>query len=211
MKNKKSSISGIDSNIIVLICYLGALLLSWVDEAKYLAWLLPLIVYIIERDSEFVKKHSAQATLLFAFYSFISIILTGLFVILFPNTNVFSVDLTNFAGSLLLFSTLSMISMLFLVVVSIFSIIAASKTWNYEDYNIPVIKKFISRFRKWMDKLMDSNKKEDDNSDVIIEEDSEIIMDVDIEENSDKKEDNKDIKKKNINKDKKKKEDENNE
>ena len=34
---------------------------------------------------------------------------------------------------------------------------------------------------------MDSNKKEDDNSDVIIEEDSEIIMDVDIEENSDKK------------------------
>lgn len=211
MKNKKSSISGIDSNIIVLICYLGALLLSWVDEARYLAWLLPLIVYIIERDSEFVKKHSAQATLLFAFYSFISIILTGLFVILFPNTNVFSVDLTNFAGSLLLFSTLSMISMLFLVVVSIFSIIAASKTWNYEDYNIPVIKKFISRFRKWMDKLMDSNKKEDDNSDVIIEEDSEIIMDVDIEENSDKKGDNKDIKKKNINKDKKKKEDENNE
>lgn len=205
MKNKKSSISGIDSNIIVLICYLGALLLSWVDEAKYLAWLLPLIIYIIERDSEFVKKHSAQATLLFAFYSFVSIILTGLFMILFPNTNVFSADLTNFAGSLLLFSTLSMISMLFLVVVCILAIIAVSKTWNYEDYNIPVIKKFISRFRKWMDKLMESNKKEENNSDVIIEEDSEIIMDVDIEENGDKKD------KKNINKDKKKKEDENNE
>lgn len=205
MKNKKSSISRIDSNIIVLICYLGALLLSWVDETKYLAWLLPLIVYIIERDSEFVKKHSAQATLLFAFYSFVSIILTGLFMILFPNTNVFSADLTNFAGSLLLFSTLSMISMLFLVVVCIFAIIAVSKTWNYEEYNIPVIKKFISRFRKWMDKLMESNKKEENNSDVIIEEDSEIIMDVDIEENGDKKD------KKNINKDKKKKEDENNE
>lgn len=205
MKNKKSSISRIDSNIIVLICYLGALLLSWVDETKYLAWLLPLIVYIIERDSEFVKKHSAQATLLFAFYSFVSIILTGLFMILFPNTNVFSADLTNFAGSLLLFSTLSMISMLFLVVVCILAIIAVSKTWNYEEYNIPVIKKFISRFRKWMDKLMESNKKEENNSDVIIEEDSEIIMDVDIEENGDKKD------KKNINKDKKKKEDENNE
>ena len=161
MKNKKSSISGIDANIIVLSCYLITLLLSWIGDTKYLAWLFPLIIYIIERKSNFVKYHSIQATLLFGIYSLFSIIYTLSFIILFPNINVFNVDLSNFAGSLLLFSCLSALSIAILVIITIISIIAASKTWHYEEYKIPIINKLVPKLIKIMEKMMQNHKKED--------------------------------------------------
>ena len=167
MKNKKSSISGIDANIIVLACYLLTLLLSWFNEIRYLAWLFPMIIYIIERKSEFVKKHSAQATILFGLYAIFSLIYTIVFIILFPEVNVFNVDLSNFAGYLLLLSSLSAFSIAILVVVTILSVIAVSKTWHYEEYNIPLINKLVPKFRNLMDKIMQNNNSK--SKDIIID------------------------------------------
>lgn len=172
MKNKKSSISGIDANIIVLSCYLITLLLSWLNDTKYLAWLFPLTIYIIERKSSFVKQHSMQATILFGLYSLFSLLYTLSFIILFPNINVFNVDLSNFAGSLLLFSSLSAFSIAILVIVTIISIIATSKTWHYEEYKIPIVNRLVPKCMKIMDKIMQNNKKED----------KSIIIDTEIDE-----------------------------
>lgn len=207
MNNKKSSISGIDANIIVLTSYLGALIFSLFSDIKFIAWLLPLVIYIIERSSEFVKKHAAQSTLLFATYSVISMIIAALSLIAFENTDIHNFDLTNFAGSLLLVSIINIISITALVIVIVFAIICTSKTYHYEDYDIPVIKNYLPKFRKFMDNLMNNNKTSKQDSDIIIEEESEIIMDVEIEDKfanenellkkkTKKEKDNKNIKKK---------------
>ncbi len=177
MKNRKSSISSIDANIIVLACYLFSLLLSWLNEARYIAWLFPMIIYIIERKSEFVKKHSAQATILFGLYTIFSIIYTFIFIILFPEVNIFDINLSNFAGSLLLLTTLIALSFAILIVITIISIIAVSKTWHYEEYNIPLVNKLVPRFKKIMDKIMQNNNKKD----------KDIIIDTEIEEKEIKK------------------------
>lgn len=193
MKDKKSSIGGIEANIVVLICYLGALLLAWFYDTKMISWLLPLIVYIVERDNAFIKKHSAQASVLYLFYSIISIIIMFISISMFNITNIFSLNLTNFTGSLLMASTISMIAMLILIVITILTVIVSSKVWHYEDYDIPFIKVFVKPFRKFIDKIMNGNKDKNENiepeeiivsselktseNDVVLEDDIEVIND----------------------------------
>lgn len=210
MDNKKSSIGGIEANIVVLICYLGGLLLAWFYDTKILAWLLPLIIYIVERENEFVKKHAAQASVLYFIYSMISLIIMFMSISMFNISNIFTMNLTNFEGSLLMASTLSMIAMLILVVITILSVIVSSKVWHYEDYDIPFVKYFVKGFRKFMDNLMKSKVKEttqdEDNiivsselkeneKEVMLEEDSLVIVKEEIndkekkEKKIDKKED----------------------
>ena len=190
LNNKKSSISGIDANIVVLVCYLGALILSLFSDVKFIAWLLPLIIYIIEKSSEFVKKHAAQSTLLFATFSVVSMIISAIGLIGLKNTNIHNFDLTNFAGSILLVLIINILSIASLVVVIVFAIICTSKTYSYQDYDIPVIKNYLPKFRNFMDKLMNNNSKSNQDNDIIIEEESDVIMDVEIEdkfENQNKK------------------------
>lgn len=204
MNNKKSSIGGVEANIIVLICYLGALLLAWFNDTRFLAWLLPLIIYIVERNNEFIKKHSAQACILYFIYSMISIVIMFMSISMFNITNIFTMNLVNFSGSLLMASTLSMIAMLVLVIITILTVIVASKVWHYEDYDIPFVRYFIKRFRNFMDKLIKENsKKEDkDNNDdnnviiseeikiedkeVVLEDDAEIIMEAEVKADENK-------------------------
>ena len=196
MKNKKTSIGGVDANIVVLMCYLGALSLSLFYDTKMLAWLLPLIIYIIERENEFVKKHAAQACVLYFFYSMISLIIVLISIHSFNISNIFTLNLNNFNGSLFMASILSLIAMLIFVVVTVISVIICSKVWHYEDYNVHFLDFFVRRFRKFMDNIIDSNDggkankgndiiiseeiKEDD--DVTIEDDSEIIVSEEIDE-----------------------------
>lgn len=199
MINRKSSIGGIETNIIVLVCYLGALLLAWFNDTKFLAWLLPLIIYIVERDNEFIKKHSAQATILYFNYSFICLIIMFVSISMFNISNIFTMNLENFSGSLLLASSLSMIALLFLIIITIITAIVASKVWHYEDYDIPFIKSFVKSFRRFIDKLINnnSNNSSDDviisgecrDDDIKIEDDSLIIIEKDIDDKKKKKDD----------------------
>lgn len=187
MINRKSSIGGIETNIVVLVCYLGALLLAWFNDTKFLAWLLPLIIYIVERDNEFIKKHSAQATVLYFNYSFICLVIMFASISMFNISNIFTMNLENFSGSLLLASTLSMVALLLLIIVTILTAIVASKVWHYEDYDIPFVKHFVKSFRRFIDKLIDngSSKKSNTEDDVIISGDFNINEnDVNIEDDS---------------------------
>ena len=210
MKNRKSSIAGIEANIVVLICYLGALFLSWFYDTKILAWLLPLIIYIIEKDNEFRKKQSAQACILYFCYTIINLIIMFVSIHYFNIQNIYTFNLTNFSGSLLMASILIMIAMSILVLVTIITVIVVSKVWNYEDYELPFIKKYINKFRKFIDKIINDNNKEnkeyDENNDIIlsgeikdedeikIEDDTEIIIEKEIEDTNKTKKKNKEKK-----------------
>ena len=207
MKNKKKSIGGIDANIILLICYLGPLFFSWFSGTRFVAWLIPIIIYILERNNKFVKKHAAQASILYLGYSIISIVIMFMSVIMFDNPNVFILNLENFSGSLLMATMASMSSLFVLIVVTILTVIVSSKVWHYEDYDIPFIRLFINSFEKFMDMLMKNdsqNKREDvddeiivsseleaDKKEVIIEEDSDVIIESDIDNKKSVKKKNK--------------------
>lgn len=183
MKDNKSSISGIDANIIVLIGYLGGLFLTWIININYFAWILPLIIYIIEKKSEFVKDQMAQATILYILVSIITLIFNLIWIIMFPTSYNIGLNLNNFSGSTLVVSTMNILSVTITILITLVVVITSMKTWYYENYKMPVIGFFVPSFRNLLDKII-SNKK-NDNKEIHLEEevqDSEKEKNDDIEE-----------------------------
>jgi len=172
--NNKSSISGIDANVIVLSAYLGGLLLTWVTNLNYGAWILPLIIYILERKNEFVKKQSAQATVFFIGTALITMIFNIIWLIVFPSSYLIGTNLSNFAGSTLIMSIMSIISLLISIFITVIVIITSSKTWNYEDYKIPLIGDLVPLFRNLVDKLLDNNMDTKNANNVILKKDIDL-------------------------------------
>ena len=183
MKDNKSSISGIDANIIVLIGYLGGLFLTWIININYFAWILPLIIYIIEKKSEFVKDQMAQATILYILVSIITLIFNLIWIIMFPTSYNVGLNLNNFSGSTLVVSTMNILSVTITILITLVVVITSMKIWYYENYKMPVIGFFVPSFRNLLDKII-SNKK-NNNEGIHLEEevqDSEKEKNDDIEE-----------------------------
>ena len=183
MKDNKSSISGIDANIIVLIGYLGGLFLTWIININYFAWILPLIIYIIEKKSEFVKDQMAQATILYILVSIITLIFNLIWIIMFPTSYNIGLNLNNFSGSTLVVSTMNILSVTITILITLVVVITSMKTWYYENYKMPIIGFFVPSFRNLLDKII-SNKK-NNNEGIHLEEeiqDSEKEKNDDIEE-----------------------------
>ena len=183
MKDNKSSISGIDANIIVLIGYLGGLFLTWIININYFAWILPLIIYIIEKKSEFVKDQMAQATILYILVSIITLIFNLIWIIMFPTSYNIGLNLNNFSGSTLVVSTMNILSVTITILITLVVVITSMKIWYYENYKMPVIGFFVPSFRNLLDKII-SNKK-NNNEGIHLEEkvqDSEKEKNDDIEE-----------------------------
>ncbi|MDL2236465.1 hypothetical protein LJC56_01325 [Christensenellaceae bacterium OttesenSCG-928-K19] len=62
----RSSI-GMNANLWALLLYLITLGLGWVPTLYYFAWIFPLIFFLTETSSSFVRYHAMQATSIFIF------------------------------------------------------------------------------------------------------------------------------------------------
>lgn len=201
MKDNKSSISGIDANIIVLLGYLGGLFLSWITSINYFAWLFPLVIYIVEKKSEFAKEQMAQATVLYITTSMITFIFNLIWIIMFPKSYNVGLNLNNFSGSTLVVSTMNILSVTITVLISLIVIITSMKTWYYDNYKIPVISFFVPPFRDLLEKIINNRKNkpkqdmlENNNKENESKEDSINLEEIDVE--TDEKKEIKSINKK---------------
>jgi len=55
----KSSL-GINANVLALIIYILLIFTSWLSFTKYLTWIIPLVFFIVERNSKFIKFYAVQ-------------------------------------------------------------------------------------------------------------------------------------------------------
>ena len=74
----RSSLGGLDANIMALLCYLVTFVGGLIPVVKYVAWLLPLVIVFLEKESGLVKFHAMQAFVL----NLISFVVTVLITIL---------------------------------------------------------------------------------------------------------------------------------
>ena len=160
---EKSSFFNLNGNITILIAYLGGLIFKWIKISCYFCWLIPLIIYLIENKNEVVKKQSAQATFLFSISSAISIIVY-LFLIIFAPTSTEDIYHMIVTGSLLLVGLVSLLSVAVAILVTYFSVLVILKTYQYEDYNIPYLSRYLDKFISYLEVLEGkNNKKNKDN------------------------------------------------
>lgn len=128
------SIFDLDANIVMLIAYFGAIIISFIPGINFFAWAVPLIIFFIEKDSKYVKFHAMQSLLLEVAVLAIALIL-GLLIGLFTTAAVLAGS-----GFLLVLTALtSVVTILIPIVLIVFSIIAAIKGWKYDCYKISII------------------------------------------------------------------------
>lgn len=126
----QSSLGNIDANILALLCYIVSAVLGFVPIVKYVAWLAPLVVFFIEKQSSFVKFHAMQAFLLNLAGLVISLILSLIFA---------ATLLVSASGAVATVGLTGIIGLIVSIVILVFSILAMIGAYKYQEYEIPLL------------------------------------------------------------------------
>lgn len=159
----KSTIGGISANYVAVACYVAAIVCSYIPILNYVAWLAPLAIYFLEKESALVKFHAVQALILNAAGAFIYFILgiVGLIVInsisspsdisvmLAGPSVINDYNLTvEFIGKMF-----NGFALIITVLITVLEIWAALNALKYTEYKIPVIGAIAEKVSKKLSKV----------------------------------------------------------
>ena len=137
-KNNKSSLN-ISENIVAIIPYLG-IILAYFEVTRWFCWVIPLIIFFVEKKSVLVKKHSVIAFLIYI----IQLILFGIIYLLFSSNEVCAWGSCQEIPRYLTTNGNNMIITIS-VLISIFNIFSIYKAYKGETLDIPGLNEVLNR------------------------------------------------------------------
>ena len=160
----KSSFGNLDANVLALLTYLSASIASFIPGLKYVAWLAPGLIYILEKSSKLVKSHAAQALTINILGSLFNIILkivgSIITVIVRKATKPTDIyDLWDFYGNKSYQAAATVGTIFFLlslavsIVILVFEILAMVNAYKYSEYKIPLIGSLSEKLTPLLDKI----------------------------------------------------------
>jgi uncharacterized membrane protein len=150
----KSTIGDLDANIIALLSYLITIFIGGIDNLKFVVWLIPLIIYIIEKNRGLVKFHAMQSlvlNLLGSVLNFLfSVVIGGIFSVspLLTSTKIGAFFTFGITGMMSLL--IGLVTFAVSIAVFIFSVISMINAYNYKEYEIPFINKISEKFKEYI-------------------------------------------------------------
>jgi uncharacterized membrane protein len=145
--NPHKSSLGMDANIMAMLCYIAAFVLSWIPVIKYVAWAAPLVIFLLEKQSPFVKFHAIQALILEAISWVVTVIFAIISAIIFNPFTLLSGAGWGAAG---LVTTLGAIIGILLTIAAIFALV---KAYGYFEFKLPLIGNLADKWSKKSVKL----------------------------------------------------------
>ncbi|MGY3725523.1 Uncharacterized membrane protein [Granulicatella balaenopterae] len=148
MKNQvfpkhQSSFGEIDANVLALLVYLVPAVLSFLPNVGLLfTWFIPLMVYLFEKNSKFVKFHAAQSFVLNIVGTCINILVTIIGILVLTG-GILSNEAADIIGGA---SIMMMINFAVNILVFIYAIFAMSGAYKNTQYQIPIIGKIAVKF-----------------------------------------------------------------
>lgn len=129
----KSSL-GMDANVAVLIAYLGGVVVGWIPVIRYAAFLVPLVIFILEKESKFVRFHAMQSfalnilgLVLGLLFTLVTAIISGSIAYSSPGT------------ALALISAMGVLGIIVSLAILVLAIIAVVNGFQYKEYHLPVL------------------------------------------------------------------------
>ncbi len=138
-KNYKKSSLGLNENIISIIPYLSVIL-SFFDVTKWFCWVIPVILFLLETKSVFVKKNSILAFIIYI----IQLILFGLIYVLFSSNEVCAWGNCQEIPRYLTTNGNNMIFMVSLVICFVNAFLAY-KAFKNDIVNVPGLNTFLNK------------------------------------------------------------------
>jgi uncharacterized membrane protein len=144
MQNKsvephKSSIGGLDANLMALLIILITAVFAFIPGLRYICWVLPLVMYFIETQSEFVRFQSLQTLVLYAINAAV------LFVVDVIVRGVLFMSFYNPFAVLGVSGLFGLIELAVGITVLVFAILAMVNVYKYVDYRVPFIGPIVSK------------------------------------------------------------------
>lgn len=139
MEKKNKSSLNINENIIAIIPYLG-IVLAYFSVTKWFCWLIPLIIFFIEKKSVFVKKHAIIALLAYI----VQLILFGIIYLLFSSNEVCA---WGSCQEIPRYLTTNGNNMLFTItiLITVFNIFSIYKVYKNEVLDVPGLKVILDK------------------------------------------------------------------
>lgn len=131
----KSSL-GMDANQMALLAYVSAIILSFIPGVRYIAWLAPIVIYILEKDSAFVRFNAMQAFVLNAAGAVLGFIVTviigGILSAAYHGSG------AAVGAALGAIGLVGFLSTAISVVMAVFGVLAMIRAYGYQEYRIPI-------------------------------------------------------------------------
>ncbi|MCL1806108.1 MAG: hypothetical protein FWG31_00215 [Oscillospiraceae bacterium] len=135
----KSSL-GMDANITVLIVFLGMILFGWIPYVSWIAFAVPLVFFILEKESKMVKFYCVNALIIGVVWSVISIIMQILRIATGPKyESYFGIRVPVTLGNSAVWWTTFLIEMLIGLAITGLVAYLLYCAWNYKQVEVPVI------------------------------------------------------------------------
>lgn len=138
----KSSLGGLDANIMALLAYVIAIILNFIPFIQWVAWIAPLIIYLQEKDSQLVKFHAAQAFVLGLIGAVIYIIMN---IITWATFSSLSGIAYYLGGG---FAVTAVIGTIVGILIAIAEIIAMINAYQNKEWSIPIIGGLAEKFKE---------------------------------------------------------------
>lgn len=141
MKNEiysphKSSLGGLNANMMALICYLASIPLGWIPLVRYVAWLAPLALFLLEKESRFVKFHAMQSFLLNMLSAMLSFLVS---VVLGGILGIGSISAATYYAAAGLAGIIGLLTTVISLVILVCAIIAMVGATKYKETQLPII------------------------------------------------------------------------
>lgn len=120
----QSSIANMDANIMAVLTYLLPVIATYLPIVWRIAWLIPILIFFMEKESNLVKFHAMQSIALYI-------------------ARILIISILHFIPLLG-----GLIGLLVGIVFIIIAIIAAIGAFNYEEFRIPFIGDFVAQLIK---------------------------------------------------------------
>ncbi|HOO26217.1 MAG TPA: DUF4870 domain-containing protein [Clostridiales bacterium] len=160
----KSSLGNLDANVPALLTYLAASIAIFIPGLKYLAWLAPGLLYVLEKSSKLVKSHAAQAltiniigSVVLFILKIVGWIITKIVLKATKPTDIY--DLWNYYGNrsykaaATVGTIFLLVSLAVRIIILVFEILAMINAYKYSEYKIPVIGSLSEKLAPLLDKI----------------------------------------------------------
>lgn len=121
---------------MALICYLVSIPLGWIPLVRYVAWLTPLALFLLEKQSKFVKFHAMQSFLLHMVSAVLSFLVSA---VLGGILGIGSISTDTYYATAGLAGIIGLLTTVISLVILVCAIIAMVGAYKYKETQLPII------------------------------------------------------------------------
>jgi len=151
-KPHKSSL-GLDANLLAMLIYVAPIVLALIPGINFVAWVIPIVILVLEKNSKLVKFHAATSIILMILSFVVSIILLIFALIAGSMTSIASIVIMMSEGyGLGGFFAFFGIILIYALLVIILIIYLAVTAFRYKQVELPLIGQLAAKLSGSSDK-----------------------------------------------------------